>query len=686
MRSRFGDMLLPSVLGFGSFLLFVFLLLTVALSTLADTPKKDDNEAKNYANRSLTAIPRLQSVAPPKLDGNLDDPIWKVAAKADTFIDPQTSKPALEQTEVYLVYDNEAIYAAFYCHDSQPTAIAARETVRDAQLRGDDNVSIDFDPFLTYKFNDYSIFMVNPRGTRSMQISGGRAGKLEWQGDWDASAKIVADGWIVEIRIPWGILPYPRSTAPTNFGINFRRMHQRTQVNSLWSNLGVQFFNDREGYWKGVTPPANTWKPRLSFLPYLMPSLRTDGGRSQIRAGVDARYQPTPELTVVGALNPDFATVEGAVQGIFFSRSERFVPDRRPFFLEGADYFDVGRPYQIGRLFNPLRIQQFDLGAKVYGKINPTTTLGFLSTVDAGNQTNIVANVRRELGKTANVNFMMMQRLEKGADNSVLGFSQNYRRGKWGFDTQYFQSLGVGAGGAGWTTALNLEDKNFFGTVRYRSVGESFNNSLGFIPFNNFQGLTMFFMHEVAWRKGFWRGATAYFNPTWDWDQQGAPFRRDASIGLTFETRSDNAIGFDIQGGKFYNSSDFTYGVNFMRGMNNRFRRWGVGFLTGKQANLPFSAVSPSFSFRFGKRFDFIYSSYLQSYQGFDQQHIVTFNYEINPFQSWGGRVVVQQSRINYYLSYRNAGRRGTDFYVMIGDPNAESFVPRFLCKWVFAF
>lgn len=686
MRSCFGATLLRSVLGFGSSLLLVLALLTVALTAQADTPKQDDKESKTYANRSISAILRPSSIAPPKLDGNLDDPLWKMAAKADTFIDPQTDKPAVEQTEVYLAYDSEAIYVAFYCHDSQPSAIAARETVRDAQLRGDDNVTIEFDPFLTYKFNDYSMFSVNPLSTRNMQISGGRAGKLEWQGDWDATSKIVADGWITEMRIPWGILSYPRTTAPQTFGINFRRMHQRTQVRSLWSNLGVQFFNDREGYWKGVQAPVNTWKPRLSFLPYLMPSLRTDGERSQIRMGLDARYQPTPELTVVGAINPDFATVEGAVQGIFFSRAERFVPDRRPFFLEGEDYFDVGRPYQIGRLFNPIRIPQFDVGAKVYGKLNPTTTLGFLSTIDAGNQTNIVANVRRELGKTANVNFMMMQRLEKGADNSILGFSQNYRRGKWGFDTQYFQSLGVGAGGAGYTTALNLEDKNFFATLRYRSVGEGFNNSLGFIPFNNYQGFTMFMAHEVQWRKGFWRGVEAYINPTWDWDQKGTPFRRDANIGAMFETRGDTGIGFMLGGGNFYNSSDFTYGFNFVRGMTNRFRRWGVDFVTGQQANLPYTSVDPRFSFRFGKRFDLIYNASFQSYQGFNQQHIVTFNYEINPFQSWGGRVVIQQSRINYYISYRNAGRRGTDFYFVVGDPNAESFVPRFLCKWVFAF
>lgn len=655
------------------------------LSLSADPITDDTAPSPFYYSRSVEAVARPETTSPPKLDGVLDDPAWKKAAHLVTFIDPQTSKPAPDQTDVYLLYDKEYIYVGVYCHDSQPSSIVARETVRDAKLFSDDFISVELDPFLTYKFNDYTMFMVNPRGTRSTHLSGGRAGKVEWQGDWDASTKIVEDGWIAEMRIPWGILSYPRSGTKQNFGINFRRMQQRTQIRSMWSNIGVQFFNEREGIWKGVLAPVQAWKPRMSFLPYLMPSFQTDGGRSQIRAGLDARYQPTPELTAVATLNPDFATVEGAVEGIFFSRSQRYVPDKRPFFLEGADYFEVGRPYQIGRFFNPVNIGQFDMGAKLYGKLNTQTTLGILSTFDFGNQTNLVANVRREMGKTANMNVLLMQRIEKGADNSVIGMSQNYRRGKWGFDTQYMQSLGVNAGGAGWTGAVNLEDKNFFSTLRYRHVNANFNDSLGLIPFTNYQGFSGFMDWGAQWRKGFWRAFEVSFFPNWDWDLKGIPFNRSAGFQTMLETRGDTGIGVFVQGGKFYDSNDFTYGFNFVRGMMNRFKSWGVSFVTGQQASLPYSSIDPSFSFRFGKRFDLVYSASLQSYQGFNQQQILTFNYEINPYQSWGGRVVVERT-VNFYLSYRNAGRKGTDFYFVIGDPNAAAFVPRILAKWVFAF
>ena len=88
------------------------------------------------------------------------------------------------------------------------------------------------------------------------------------------------------------------------------------------------------------------------MLPYLMPSGLVTGGRGQVQMGLDVRYQPTPELTSVATLNPDFASVEGAVESIGFSRSERFVPDARPFFLEGRNYLQLGDFYAIGSYFD----------------------------------------------------------------------------------------------------------------------------------------------------------------------------------------------------------------------------------------------------------------------------------------------------------------------------------------------
>jgi hypothetical protein len=640
----------------------------------------------SFANRRLASVRCSEAIPPPTIDGELQEPSWKMGAKAETFVDPQTSKPVSDQTEVYVLYDNEFIYVGFYCHDSQPDGIVGRETVRDADLRNDDTVRVEFDPFLTYKFDDYTIFTVNPLGTQHIRQGGGRAGKLEWQGAWSAAAKRVADGWTAEMRIPWSILSYPRSRQPIHIGINFRRNQYRTQITSFWSDLGPQRFNDRQGIWQSVQPPVQAWRPRFSALPYLMPSLQISGGRSQNRVGMDARYQPTPELTAVATLNPDFASVEGAIEGINFSRSERFVPERRPFFLEGQDYLGLGEFYQIGAMFNPVRIGQFDGGAKVYGKLTPRTTIGTLGTYAVGKQTNFATQIRQEFGPTSNASLLLLQRLAPGEDNTVIALSPYARKGKWSVDAQAIQTLGPEAGGAAWTSALSLEDKNLFATLRYRSVAPNFRNRLGFIPFVDYKGWSSYVNWNNQWRKGYFRSFSLDVFPEWDQRNDGSPFRRQMNMNFEIETRSDYRFGFSVGGGKFERQSDFTYGFTLGRGVTNRFRRWEIGMITGQQADRPFTALTPSFSFRLGKKFDVSYSSYLQSYEGFSQQHIATFNYEIDPFRSWGGRLVVQDSAVNFYLSYRNAGRRGMDTYFIIGDPNARSFVQRVMVKFVFAY
>lgn len=641
--------------------------------------------APDYANRPLQAVKVPENTPLPEIDGVLNDAIWTHAAKAEIFCDPQTSRPIADQTVAYVLYNKDCIYIAFHCQDSQPERIFARETVRDADLENDDHVLVEFDTFLTYKWNDYSAFSVNPLGTRRSRMGGGRANKLEWQGDWQAAAKRGKDGWTAEMRIPWGILSYPRADKPIQMGINFRRWQPRTQIMSLWSNLGPQMFNEREGLWQNVEVPVQVWRPRASFLPYFMPSLRGTGGNSQARVGLDARFQPTPELTAVATLNPDFASVEGAVESINFSRSERFVPDFRPFFLEGRNYLQLGEDYQLGSMFNTARIEKVDTGVKLYGKITPSTTLGMLTTLAPGRQNHIVTQLRRELSPTSNVNFMALQRLAPGEDNTVLAIEPNIRWGKWSVNAQGAMSLGREAGGGAWTSSVDLQDTNFFGTLRYRSVAPNFLNRMGYIPFVDYHGLSGYFSWYTPWRKGFFRSMGLEFFPTWDWHTDGRPFRRQGGLSFGVQTRSDYQFGVNVNGGKFDDETDFTYGLRFQSGVTNRFRQWGFFVTTGQQANQPFTAYGVDFAFRLGQKFDIAYSTYLQSYQGFEQQHILTLNYQLDPFRAWGGRVVIQNSAVNFYLSYRNAGRRGMDTYIILGDPNADSFVQRVMVKFVYA-
>jgi len=151
-------------------------------------------------SRDIRAV-RLSS--PPVIDGDLSDPVWQGAARAERWVDWLNGNPNIDQTVVFVGYDDRNLYLAWHAYDSQPQNIVARQTKRGAFPAGDDWIDLNLDLFHTHKFGDYCFFYVNPRGTRFANLAGGRATKLEWEGDWQSAAKIVADGYTVEMAIPW---------------------------------------------------------------------------------------------------------------------------------------------------------------------------------------------------------------------------------------------------------------------------------------------------------------------------------------------------------------------------------------------------------------------------------------------------------------------------------------------------
>ena len=303
-------------------------------------------------------LPALKTEQPPTIDGVLDDPCWQDAPQATGFTDERTEKPAKNQSIGRLVYTDNAIYVGLYLYDDMPDKIVARQTKDQTRIRGEDSVSFSLDPFHTHQFSDRNFFIVNPLGTKYVHLATGRAEKSEWIGLWKTAAKIVEDGWIVEMEIPWQMLDYPDTTEPVRMGINVDRLQQRTGEKSWWCNLGVNEFRENDGHWVDVLPPPR--RRELKFLPYLVGGYSeqdTTDSAYTARAGADLRYEVTPQLRLIGTANPDFDNIEQAVEGIDFSYGERYVPDRRPFFSEG------GNVYNVGQLFYSRRIEDMDGGA-----------------------------------------------------------------------------------------------------------------------------------------------------------------------------------------------------------------------------------------------------------------------------------------------------------------------------------
>ena len=171
---------------------------------------------------------------PPRIDGTLDDPIWRLGPTVGDFRqrEPLETLPATENTEVHILYDSRHVYFGIHCYDDEPQRIVATQLRQDLSQDLDDNFAIVIDPTLSHR-NGY-IFQVNPLGTqRDGEIIEEQAPPQtdsivdpSWDGLWISAAKITSDGWTATIQIPFSTLNF-RGGSEVTWGVNFRRFIRR---------------------------------------------------------------------------------------------------------------------------------------------------------------------------------------------------------------------------------------------------------------------------------------------------------------------------------------------------------------------------------------------------------------------------------------------------------------------------
>ncbi len=317
-------------------------------------------------------IPRIDARI--SVDGVLDEDVWKEAwsITLDYEVWPGENTPAPVETEVLVYHDSSRLYIGFRAHDPQPKAIRAHFTDRD-QAWADDWVGVMLDTFNDERRN--YVFIVNPLGVQSDSIELEANGQTPWDGIWASAAAITDWGWSAEMEIPFSTLRFQRSEGPQVWGFDASRMYPR----SLSHQMGT-FPRDRsnncylcqakkiEGF-AGVSPGRN-----IEFVPTLVAS-RTDereelpdgqlvNGDPDVELGLTARWGVTPNLTLSGTINPDFSQVEADALQLTVNRPFAiFFPELRPFFMEGADFFETPMNIVYTRL-----MREPEWGLKLTGK------------------------------------------------------------------------------------------------------------------------------------------------------------------------------------------------------------------------------------------------------------------------------------------------------------------------------
>ena len=659
----------------------IFLLLSFVQSALA----------QDGAKRPLTAT-KIESA--PKIDGDISDEIWKKISPVTGFWDIQQGQVVPEQTTVRIGYDAKFIYVAFDLFDKEPERILAAETQEDSRFANtgnsssevfsEDIVDIRLDPFNTGTMGGSSIFSVNAIGTKSAALGGGRAKKTEWKGEWKAFVKRTATGWTAEMQIPWQILNYPTKKDPQNFGINFFRYHQRTRLPSYWSNIGPNSREELQGIWTGVLAPSPS-KPKVSVLPYTILGV-DDNNKTSLRAGLDARYPITSEMTAVASLFPDFGTIEGAIESVGFSRTERFVADKRPFFLEGRSFFSAGMGFDIGQFFYARRIGNFDIGTKLYGKPTANDSFGFLNTITFGDRIDTVTNWSHRVspfesyGVFANVK-------SSGTDNaSVVTANYSKEWGKLAFSTRFAQSNDNGANSLASSNTVWYQDKNNFAFLAYNDTNDKFRLPDGLIGFTGIKGWEIYDELSYNWRSGPVQKSNTEFSYSHNNKLDGTPFQRGGSIESFLGFRNGWGTKFEGWYYDFDGLIDRNISMSVIKGWDNRFSNIGATVGGGTNASEGAGYFSIDTARRIGKGLDIGYRGFFENFQGHINQNIFTVAYELTPTRSFGGRLVTQNADTNWYLSYRDSGKKGTEMFVILGDPNAKEFRRMLQVKMVFAF
>ena len=398
------------------------------------------------ANRTRVDVPRIDSVA--VIDGSLDDPVWRRAARLAGFsqYQPVDGRPAEEPTEVLVWYSPEAIYFGIRAREIHGNVVRATHANRD-NIDSEDQIQIllDTDNARQIAF----LFGVNPYGvqqdgTRSAQFAGGAGGPsatgggfrninpLEGSVDlnpdyfFESKGRLVEGGYEVEVRIPFKSLRY-QATRVQSWGIHILRRVQHSGFQDTWApavRANANFLaqsgslNGLHDLKRGLVLEAT---PTMTARADRSPTIG-NGRDYQKKADLsgDVRWGIRQNLTLNGTINPDFSQVEADVgQVLLNERFALFYPEKRPFFLDGLELFDS--PNQLiytRQIVAPLG------GVKLAGKLGGTNIASMIAGDDrqyswAGNHSPLfgVSRIRYDYGSSNTLGAVLTTR-EDGANFS----------------------------------------------------------------------------------------------------------------------------------------------------------------------------------------------------------------------------------------------------------------------------
>lgn len=573
-----GNIMIKSAKKLVNLTLFFSLILQASFAISQNTPEE--------AGKHFTAARTDQA---PQIDGDISDASWADAAHIDDWLQvrPLEYRTASERTEVYIMYDENALYFGFYVHDSKPEEITANVLQQGTSIRDDDKVGVIIDPFNAQR-GGYN-FQLNPNGVRleAIYINGTR-GSFQWEGVWNGATQMQDDGWTAEFEIPFKSLSFD----PNNdvWGVNFSRSLQRNQETMAWYSRNGTFNPASAGKMDGINDL--TQGIGLDVVPALSGSSFEDkvAGNtvSDIQPSVDIFYKVTPQINLAVTINTDFSATEADTNTLNASRFRRFFAEKRAFFLNDFDAFkfgltdlryngsssgnnalafysrriglsEDGQPVDIvGGIKLSGRAGETEFGALVMRQDETTVTSGGVTEIiDPTNA--IVARVSRSIFSESKIGLIFTDgNPAENQSNSLFGADFQYR------DTEFYAGKSLDGilmyqqtedpdfddNQASYSAAVSISsNEGFYGGAQYFAVEENYSPGLGFTQRTNAELFSGSLSYKWLFEDSFVAQiSTSLSTVNWtDLDTGAVDFDQISWTPFNIELRRGDRLNFSIE-------------------------------------------------------------------------------------------------------------------------------------------
>lgn len=493
----------------------------LALTLLSASAALAQSAAAPAAVAARPVFTVARTVAVPKIDGQLDDATWQGAPTLALGYEtrPGENIPAKIRTDVWITYDQHALYVAFRAEDPEPAKIRARYTDRDKAFQ-DDFVGVVLDTFGDRRRGFE--FFVNPLGVQMDLVQNEITGSEDdtWDAIWQSAGRLTPAGYEVEIAIPLQALRFPDTKDVQTWGIDVLRVWPRESryqftaaprergrncyLCQIVEITGIEGISPGRDFELDPTVTAN----RTDVRPAGGDAL--DTGDVETEGGLSVRWGITPNLVANAAVNPDFSQVEADSARLSVNTQFAiFYPEKRPFFLEGADLFET----KLGVVYTR-DIADPSWGVKLTGKVGdhalglvaarddvtnvlvPGAELSGLGSIDTAN-TSAIARYRHDLGASSTIGVIATGRQGDGYENGVAGVDALFRWKEryafrveaFGSQTDYPAEFAAAFGQRadafadhGIRLGFSRSTREWYYAAVAKDMGDGFRADLGFVP------------------------------------------------------------------------------------------------------------------------------------------------------------------------------------------------------------